>query len=64
MLSAEQKDAEAMYNLMLMYLNDMKDKKNAKKWANSILEEAGLINLTLNIKNAAKDTLTEVDEKI
>ena len=42
----------------------MKDKKNAKKWANSILEEAGLINLTLNIKNAAKDTLTEVDEKI
>ena len=64
LLSAEQKDAEAMYNLMLMYLNDMKDKKNAKKWANSILEEAGLINLTLNIKNAAKDTLTEVDEKI
>lgn len=61
-LSADQKDAEAMYNLMLLYFEDKKDNQNAKKWANKILNDSGLENLTWNMKDSAEAILEEIEK--
>ena len=61
-LSANQKDAEAMYNLMLLYFEDKKDNQNAKKWANKILNDSGLENLTWDIKDGADAVLENIEK--
>lgn len=61
-LSADQKDSEAMYNLMLLYFEDKKDNKNAKKWANKILNDPALENLTWSMKDGADAILQKIEE--
>ncbi|WP_155830844.1 hypothetical protein [Pseudoleptotrichia goodfellowii] len=51
-----------MYNLMLLYFEDKKDNQNAKKWANKILNDSGLENLTWDIKDGADAVLENIEK--